>query len=261
MPGRIIAGQRYPGDDGAPDPGAAAALAAYAAGEGSEHAALTALAAARLLVPVVAVLTAEAGGEPPSGGAAAGRRARAGQAASGPGPGGLRREKTSEVALPMLIGRDGRPAVLAFTCQESLARWRPDARPVPVPAGEVWQAGAGEASAVVVDVAGPVPLTIEGARLAALAAGQPPPPPDADPDLLAAARAAVAAEPLLAGATLRPGQQGGDLGLDVILAAGCGPASPAVQEALQRVASQVFLAAGGRLRRGVEVTIAGVAAP
>ena len=38
------------------DPGVTAALAAYQAGRGSEQAALTALAAARLLVPVVAVL-------------------------------------------------------------------------------------------------------------------------------------------------------------------------------------------------------------
>ncbi|MBO0789223.1 MAG: SseB family protein, partial [Actinobacteria bacterium] len=52
---------RDPGDDGSADPGVAAALAAYAAGEGSEHAALTALARSRLLVPIVAVVS---GGAP-----------------------------------------------------------------------------------------------------------------------------------------------------------------------------------------------------
>jgi hypothetical protein len=41
-------------DHGSADPRAAAALAAFASGEGSEHAALTTLACARLLVPVVA---------------------------------------------------------------------------------------------------------------------------------------------------------------------------------------------------------------
>lgn len=272
MPGRTIAGQRYPGDDGAPDPAAAAALAAYAAGQGSEHAALLALASVRLLVPVVAVLTEEErepapggvaapGGEPAPGGKPAARDGGAGQAGGRAGAARLRREKTSEMALPMLLGRDGRPAVLAFTCRDALARWRPGARPVAVPAAQVWQAGAEEASAVVIDVAGPVPLAVEGARLAALAAGQPPPPPHEDPDLLAAARAAVSGEPLLAAAALQASSQGGDLAVRVVLAAGCDPAAADVREAVQRAASQVFLAAGGRLRRGVEVTVSGAGPP
>ena len=54
---------QFPGDDGAADPAVLAALAAYAAGQGSEHAALNALAGSRLLVPVVAVLTEEASGD------------------------------------------------------------------------------------------------------------------------------------------------------------------------------------------------------
>ncbi len=139
MPGLNLAGHRYPDDDGSADPAAAAALAAYAAGNGGEHAALAALAAARLLVPVVAM------------------------------PG----EKASEMALPLVIGNDGRPALLAFTCLDSLRRWRPGARPVPVPAASVWQAGAQEAGAVVIDIAGPVPFAVDGARLAALAEGRP----------------------------------------------------------------------------------------
>ena len=68
---------QFPGDDGAVDPAVAAALAAYAAGQGSEHAALTALATSRLLVPVVAVLTEEEGGATASGGRALRPRARA----------------------------------------------------------------------------------------------------------------------------------------------------------------------------------------
>ena len=47
-------GQQFRDDDGAADPHVTAALAAYYAGQGSEQDALTALAAARLLVPVVA---------------------------------------------------------------------------------------------------------------------------------------------------------------------------------------------------------------
>src|SRR5881392_1894811 len=48
-------GQQFRDDDGAADPHVTAALAAYYAGQGSEQDALTALAAARLLVPVLAV--------------------------------------------------------------------------------------------------------------------------------------------------------------------------------------------------------------
>ena len=49
-------GQQFRHDHGDADQQVTAALAAYQAGRGSEQAALAALAAARLLVPVVAVL-------------------------------------------------------------------------------------------------------------------------------------------------------------------------------------------------------------
>ena len=49
-------GQQFRDDNGAADPRVAAALAGYQAGQGSEQAALTELATARLLVPVIAVL-------------------------------------------------------------------------------------------------------------------------------------------------------------------------------------------------------------
>ena len=111
------------------------------------------------------------------------------------------------MVLPTLIGRDGRPAVLAFTGLDALARWRPDARPVPAEADRVWRAAVADGCAVVIDVAGPVPLAVEGARLAALAAGQPVPPPHEDPDVRAEVQAAVAAEPAIAGFSLAPGQR------------------------------------------------------
>ncbi|HTT54067.1 MAG TPA: SseB family protein [Streptosporangiaceae bacterium] len=191
-------GPEFPGDDGAADPAVLAALTAYAAGRGSEHAALTALAGSRVLVPVVAVLAEGAD----AGHAAAGASAVPGS--------GLRREKTTEMALPTLIGRDGRAAILAFTSLDALTRWRPDARPVAVPAARAWQAAVQEASAVVIDVAGPVPVTLEGARLAALAAGRPVPLPHQDPDVLAALHAVLGTEPLITQASLTtPGQRAG----------------------------------------------------
>ena len=149
---------RPAGDTGDADPAVTAILAAYQAGEATEHAALSAVAATRLLVPIVAVL-AEANDDGT--------------------------EKETEMALPTLIGNDGRAAVIAFTSADALGRWRDDARPVPVPGPRLWAAARTEADAVVIDIAGPVPLIVEGARLAALAAGQPPPPAHEDPDIRA----------------------------------------------------------------------------
>jgi hypothetical protein len=206
---------RPAGDTGAADPAVTAALAAYAAGEATEHAVLTAVASSRLLVPVVAVLA-----EADSGGT----------------------EKETEMALPTLIGADGRKAVIAFTSTGTVTRWRADARPVPVPASGLWPAVAAErADAVVVDVAGPVPLVIEGARLAALADGAPPPPAHADPDI----RAQVAA--VTEDFTLEPGGEHADLTITLKAA---DPAS--ARDIAQSIAARL----APRLRRGVAIRLA-----
>jgi len=249
VPELINSGQGDPADRGDADPGAAAALRAFATGQGSEHAALSALASARLLIPVVAVLA-----EPV---ASAEHQAMDGQV-SAPGlhPGSaLRRAKVSEMALPTLVGQDGRTAVLAFTGLPALLAWRPDARPVPVPAGQLWRAAAGTADAVVVDVAGPVPLAVDGARLAALAAGRPAPPPHEDPDVLAAVAAAVAGEPVIAEFGLQAGEDGTDLTVELVLAAGHQPSSAGAQEVAGRAAARIMAAGGDRLRRGIAVAI------
>jgi hypothetical protein len=233
-------GQQFRGDRGAADPRVTAALAAYQAGQGSERAALGALAAARLLVPVIA----EPSHKEPS------HKGQSGEGESGKGQG----DKDSEMVLPTLIGRDGRAAVLAFTGLDALARWRPDARPVPAEADRVWRAAVADGYAVVIDVAGPVPLAVEGARLAALAGGQPVPPPHEDPDVRTEVQAAVAAEPAIAGFSLAPGHRGAaDLAITLHLAprqdADRGPA-------VNRAAAGIATRLGARLRRGIEVVIA-----
>jgi hypothetical protein len=209
-------------DDGSADPLAASALAAFASGEGSEHAALTALARSRLLVPVVA-------------------------AASGGGPDG---EKDTNMSLPALVGRDGRRALPAFTCLDALAGWRPGARPVPAPAARVWQAAVSDSCAVVVDIAGPVPLAVDGARLAALADGRPVPLPHEDPDVLRAVQEAAAAEELINGLRVGPGR---DVQIQVTFAPGCPQA--AVDGAARRLGNAVMARLGGRLRRGIAIAV------
>jgi hypothetical protein len=220
--------QQFQGDRGHADSRVAEALAAYQTGQGSEQAALGALARTRLLVPVVAVL----GGDVPAG----------------------HGDKDSEMVLPTLIGRDGRPAVLAFTGLDALARWRPDARPVPAEADRVWRAAVADGCAVVIDVAGPVPLAIEGARLAALAALQPVLPPHEDPDVQAAVQAAVAGEPAIASFSLTAGRTGGT---DLAVTLYPGPVPDRDRAAaVNRVATGIAGRLAARLRRGIEVVIA-----
>jgi len=228
-------------DDGSADPQAAAALTAFGAGLGSEHTALSALAASRLLVPVVAVQS-----EPEGPG-------RADDHPGGERGAASRGDRGSEMSLPTLIGRDGRSAIPVFTCLDTLARWDAQARPVPVRAGLVWRAAVDGSCAVVVDIAGPVPLAVDGARLAALAHGRPVPRPHQDPDVLGAVRAAMAGQPAIAG--FRAGaDQGCDLQIELTLAAGCSPA--AGDEAARLLGHALIGQLGGRLRRGVTIAVA-----
>jgi type III secretion system (T3SS) SseB-like protein len=236
-------GQQFRGDRGGADPRVTSALAAYQAGQGSEQAALGALAAARLLVPVIAQSGNDPSGNDPSG-----------NDPSGNDPSGKAQgDKDSEMVLPTLIGRDGRPAVLAFTGLDALARWRPDARPVPAEADRVWRAAVADGCAVVIDVAGPVPLAVEGTRLTALAAGQPVPPPHEDPDVRAEVQVAVAAERAIAGFSLAPSTGTADLAITLRLAP---PQDADWGPAVNRAAAGIATRLGARLRRGIEVVIA-----
>jgi hypothetical protein len=63
-------------------------------------------------------------------------------------------------------------ALLAFTGAAQLAAWNTEARPVPVPAPVAAQSAIqDEAAALVVDIAGPVTLVVEGEDLVGLASG------------------------------------------------------------------------------------------
>ncbi|MET0839832.1 MAG: SseB family protein, partial [Marmoricola sp.] len=108
---RTIPDPGFAGDDGSAAPHLTAALAAYdeaPADRDAHRAALVALAGARLLVPVVALL-----GEVEVDDA------------------GLAHDKTSDMAAVLMTGQDGRTALLAFTGSASLQQWNPEARPVP----------------------------------------------------------------------------------------------------------------------------------
>jgi len=224
-------------DDGSADAGVTEAFAAFAAGQGSEQAVLTALAGSRLLVPIVAVLAGEA------------ER----------GPGVLAGEKAADMAMPTLIGLDGRRAIPAFTSQDSMRAWQRAARPVPVQALRAWQAATADSCAVVIDVAGPVPLAVEGARLAALARGEDAPAPCADPDVREAVSAVLAGQLAVAGFELRPGGPEYDLMIALTLSAdGTGPDAGGLAA---WIGNAVMERLGGRFRRGIAILLDAAGAP
>lgn len=183
MANKNIPDPGFSDDDGSADPRLSAALAAWAEDRTAVGPVLEALEGARLLVPVVAVL----------GEVEVDER-------------GLRREKTSDMAVPTLKA-GGRTALPAFTSTDSLARWDPAARPVAVPLRQALQAAAHEkADTVVLDLAGPVTYELTGRALLALAEGRTTTDPLADPAVRDAVRAAVAAEPAVLRAHLGPGR-------------------------------------------------------
>ncbi|MEY9213015.1 SseB family protein [Thermobifida halotolerans] len=159
----IIGAQNFRDDDGSVDPRVREKLDAYARGRVGDRQVLEALRRARLLVPVVA------------------RPVKTAQDADG-----RTFDQRSEVAMPVLIGKDGRRGVLAFTSVDTVKRWREDARPIPVSTQEACRAAFEDnADAVVVDVAGPVTYAIQGRFLTALAEYGRVPEPKDDPQVLA----------------------------------------------------------------------------
>jgi hypothetical protein len=226
--GHTIPQPEFPDDDGSAAAELETALRAYAEGTGGEHAVLAALSGSRLLVPVVAVLTEDETEDETVD--------------------GLRREKESEMALPTLVGDDGRRGVLAFTSAASLARWRPDARPVAVRTRQACRAALDEpADAVVIDVAGPVPYAIEGARLRVLAEGGAITAPHEDPHVLAAVHAAVGGLPGVTGVQAGPGAHG-ELAVRLRLAEGADE-----QTVLRAAATRLSEHLRGHVDGGVEL--------
>jgi len=169
-------------DDGTADPRLTAALAAWDADPAAEPGLLAALTPSRLMVPIVALL-----GEVETD------------------ADGLKHEKTSDMAVPVIQAADGRRALPAFTSLETMARWRADARPAPVAAPQAAMVAYSEqADTLLVDPAGPVTYQLTGARLRALAENRPYLPPVEDPAVLDALRALLAGEPLIVQAHLAP---------------------------------------------------------
>ena len=135
--GRSLAGPAFLDDDGSADP----ALRALLSHPGADV--VDGLRNGRLLVAIVAVADEvdDAGGD-----------------------------KSSHMAVVSMVSAAGEKGLLAFTGIDSMARWDPAARPVPVTGAAAAQAALDDgAHALVIDVLGPARAVISGPDLRALA--------------------------------------------------------------------------------------------
>jgi hypothetical protein len=148
-PVRTIPDPGFADDRGAGDPALDRVLADHSAGTASSGAVLAVLQDARLLVPVVAVLgEVELDAQ------------------------GLAHDKTSDMAAILVRAADDSVGLLAFTSLETMARWDPGARPVPVTTATAATAAVQDgAEALLVDLAGPSSYVVDGDDLTRLAAG------------------------------------------------------------------------------------------
>jgi hypothetical protein len=101
------------------------------------------------------------------------------------------------------VGKDGREAMMAYTSLDTMRVWDAGARPVPMPLARACQAARSENCVLVIDVGGPVQVSLDGPRLAAIAAGDPVPLPHEDQEIIQIVAA------IAPGAALRAADDGG----------------------------------------------------
>lgn len=221
----LLAPTEFAGDDGRADCALATALAAVA--EATDLAdqmtrlerVVKAMAAARLLVPVVAV---------PGDSEASSLT-------------GLQSDKVADMALVTLTAPDGRVAVPVFSCADALARWDGRARPVPVATRRAALAAVEEGcELLVVDPAGPS-VVVPRPALWALAQGETWVPSPRHLDVAAAVERAAAGERSVMAARIEPGAGpgGGGAELVVVLTVRPGLDRPAVDRLTARVSASL----------------------
>jgi hypothetical protein len=154
--GKSVPDPGFAGDDGRPD-----ARLIDAFGTGTVSAVQAALVEARVFAPLVALL-----GE------------------SDVGADGLRRDKTSDIAVVTVQRPDGARALPVFSSLERLAAWDASARPLPVEGPRAALAAyAEDAVALLVDPGSDASCVLFGPLLLALAEGRVWVPPFLDPEV------------------------------------------------------------------------------
>jgi len=144
--GTEIPASAFADDDGSADDYLREVLAQFAQTGDAETARelLDLLVVARLLVPVVSVVDSMEEGV----------------------------EKDSHMSSVEFQSEDGRKALIAFTGNDSVQMWDPEARPIPREAYVVAQGAVEQGyDAILLDLSGPTPIAIEGQLLNMLAIG------------------------------------------------------------------------------------------
>jgi hypothetical protein len=220
--GRQLTGAGFEGDSGAADSTLVAALDDPV----DESVLVAAVAAARLLVPIVAEPT------------------------DVDGSGAHAVEKRTDMAAVTLVAADGTRALPVFTSTDTLTSWDPDARPVPVTAARAAQAAVSErCDVMVVDVAGPRTVALRPSMVWALAQQREWLPAHEDETVRRAVAAAVRDQVGVVGYELGSGTPGeGVLRLALRLTPGLDAAS------VQGIATQIGerLATDGEIRARID---------
>ena len=253
--GKSIPTHGFSDDRGDADPELLAALVACAAVDGGAAGAgasgaggaagaavretelLARVAAARWLVPVVAVPTEL------------------------DEHGGLVTDTRSEMAAVTLTAADGSRALPMFSSLEALAAWDPEARPVPVPAASAAQSAITEScDALVVDLASAHAAVLRPSMLWALAQERAWVPAHHDDHVARAVAAAVDDERLVSAHRLEAGEPAGAGVLRVVLLLPPGLDQDTVSEVATRIGERI--ATDGETRARIDaLTFALEAAP
>ncbi len=162
--GKQIPAPEFDNDDGHAWPAVVEALANFSAGAADKYSVAGALAGARLLVPIVAILDSAETDDA-----------------------GHQVEKDSHMATVTIVRPDGLRGLLAFTGSQSMTDWGQECRPLAASAERVAMAALQEnADVVILDIAGPNQFIVETPGLLALAEGRIWLPPIDDPEVTAA---------------------------------------------------------------------------
>ncbi|WP_347351105.1 SseB family protein [Intrasporangium sp.] len=227
--GKSIPTHGFGEDTGAAAPGLLEALNAMqeAPTPESETAAMRAVAAARWLVPVVAVATevTEASGS-------AGRS-----------------DKRSEMATVTLTAPDGSRALPMFSSLAALADWDPSARPVAVPAASAARAAVSEGCDVlVVDVACRHAVVLRPTMVWALAEQRAWQPSHLDAEVTGLVDRACAPEPIVRAHRLEAGEPAGAGVLRVVLGVRPGLPADEISALATRIGERIATDAAARAR-------------
>lgn len=170
--GRSFESNPHTGDDGSADPALLDALLRFRAGDGSQVEVVDAFRSARVLIPLVA----EKGDE-------------------GVGPTGLTVDKTQELSIVTVAAPDGRRVQPVFSSVESMQRWDPAARPIPVEATRAaLAASADDTDLIVLDPTSDTEFVIRRPAVWAIAQGHVWEPSFLSPEVFGALQESVAHE-------------------------------------------------------------------